>query len=139
MARVETVQLVDDLDGGEADETVDFAVDGRRYEIDLTSANAHKLRSALFDYVTAGRPLAGSTRRLARRATASAADSSTTSVERRQHNNAVRVWARSRGMSISDRGRIPGQVVEAYEQEAGRSGGAPSPRSSASVHFQSAN
>ena len=53
MAQKVQVLLVDDLDGGEADETVTFALDGKTYEIDLTTANADKLRDALEPYLRA--------------------------------------------------------------------------------------
>ncbi|NED92620.1 Lsr2 family protein, partial [Streptomyces sp. SID11233] len=53
------VLLVDDLDGGEADETVTFALDGKSYEIDLTTANADKLRGLLEDYIKSGRRTGG--------------------------------------------------------------------------------
>jgi ribosome assembly protein YihI (activator of Der GTPase) len=46
MATQTTVMLVDDLDGSEADEQVKFMVDGRSYEIDLSSRNSKKLREA---------------------------------------------------------------------------------------------
>ena len=53
------VLLVDDLDGGEADETVTFALDGKTYEIDLTTANADKLRGLLDPYTKSGRRTGG--------------------------------------------------------------------------------
>lgn len=59
MARCVQVQLIDDITGDEAQETVRFALDGTKYEIDLTSANADKLRSALAKYVENGRKASG--------------------------------------------------------------------------------
>jgi Lsr2 len=56
MAKTVIVKLTDDIDGGDADETVQFSLDGKTYEIDLTAANAAKLRSALEPYIGAGRP-----------------------------------------------------------------------------------
>ncbi|MFV2121950.1 histone-like nucleoid-structuring protein Lsr2, partial [Streptomyces sp. Act-28] len=61
MAQKVQVLLVDDLDGGEADETVTFALDGKTYEIDLTTANADKLRSLLEPYTKSGRRTGGRT------------------------------------------------------------------------------
>ena len=55
MAKTVIVKLTDDIDGGDADETVQFALDGRSYEIDLSTANASKLRDALKPYVDKGR------------------------------------------------------------------------------------
>ena len=54
MAQKVQVILVDDLDGGEAEETVKFGLDGANYEIDLSNSNAQKLRSALAQYVGHG-------------------------------------------------------------------------------------
>lgn len=59
MAQKVQVLLVDDLDGGEADETVTFALDGKTYEIDLTTANAEKLRGLLDPYTKGGRRTGG--------------------------------------------------------------------------------
>lgn len=145
MARIETVRLIDDLTGDQADETVDLVVDGVGYEIDLSSQNAATLREALAPYIGAGRRSApvGPRRRPS---SSSSVSSGSLSPERRQHNNAIRAWARQHGYSIGDRGRIPIQIVDAYERDAGRTGAAPSPRSrsprstnSAAVQFQTAD
>jgi Lsr2 len=112
VAQKVTVSLIDDLDGGQADETVEFAFEGRSYEIDLSSGNIGKLRDALAPFVAAGRK--------AGRRRAAAANSSgavrRASVDREQ-NQAIREWARKRGMKVSDRGRIPAEVLDAYHQE----------------------
>ena len=55
MAQKVQVLLVDDLDGGEASETVTFALDGSNYEIDLSGKNASELRDAFAKYVGAAR------------------------------------------------------------------------------------
>ncbi|WP_075334924.1 Lsr2 family protein [Pseudonocardia sp. Ae717_Ps2] len=121
MARIETVQLVDDLDGAAADETVAFALDGKLFEIDLNATNAATFRDKLAPFVSAARTAGGSRR--ARRRDAAAAAGST---EARRHNQAVRVWARANGYSVSERGRIPAEVVEAYrEHGSGTSTSAP--------------
>ncbi|WP_435829277.1 histone-like nucleoid-structuring protein Lsr2, partial [Pseudonocardia alni] len=109
VARIETVQLIDDLDGATADETVAFTLDGKQFEIDLNAANAATLRDKLAPFVSAART-AGGNRRAQRRDAATAAGST----EARRHNQAVRVWARENGYSVSARGRIPAEVVEAY-------------------------
>lgn len=149
MARIETVRLIDDLTGDQAEETVELAVDGVGYQIDLTSQNAATLREALAPYIGAGRRSeAVGQRRRHRPSSASSVSSASLSPERRQHNNAVRAWARQHGYSIRDRGRIPTDIVAAYERAraAGRTGDAPSPRStntaavnSAAVQFQTAD
>jgi len=60
MAQMIVVRLIDDIDGGEADETVSFALDGKAYEIELSKKNAASLRKLLAPYIesgrTAGRP-----------------------------------------------------------------------------------
>ena len=58
MAKTVIVKLTDDIDGGDADETVQFALDGKSYEIDLSAANATKLRDALRPYIEKGRATA---------------------------------------------------------------------------------
>lgn len=118
MAQKVTVTLVDDLDGGTAEETVEFGIDGVTYEIDLSPANAGKLRDAVAGYVAhARRPGgSGSRRRTGGRAARAAGTASRPSVDREQ-NAAIRDWARKRGMSVSDRGRIPTEVLDAYHKE----------------------
>jgi hypothetical protein len=109
---VET-RLVDDLDGSEADETVTFALAGRQYEIDLSGENAAKLRESLASFVAAARRSGGRQRPTATR---SAARAESSVASDREHTAAVREWARQNGHEISDRGRIPNSVLEAYEQ-----------------------
>ncbi len=115
MAQKVTVSLVDDLDGGQADETVEFGLDGKNYEIDLSSKNIDKLRDALAPYVAAARR-AGGRRRAAQSGGGGGAGARRGSVDREQ-NQAIREWARKRGMKVSDRGRIPAEVLEAYHKE----------------------
>ena len=113
MAQKVTVSLIDDMDGNKADETVEFGLDGKNYEIDLSSKNAEKLRDALATYVAAARRPGGR-----RRGGGGGAAAATRrpSVDREQ-NQAIRDWARKRGMKVSDRGRIPADVLDAYHQE----------------------
>jgi Lsr2 len=114
VAQKVTVALIDDLDGDQADETVQFGLDGKNYEIDLSSKNADRLRDVLADYVSAARRPSGGRR--ARSGPAASAPSARPSVDREQ-NQAIRDWARKHGMKVSDRGRIPADVLEAYHQE----------------------
>lgn len=109
MAKQTTVTLVDDLDGSEADEQVEFAVDGRAYEIDLSTANSARLREALAPFISAARRAGG------RRRSSSTPAAARPSTDREQ-NQAIREWAQSQGMKISERGRIPSNVLEAYHQ-----------------------
>lgn len=101
--------LVDDLDGSEAAEQVEFAVDGKAYEIDLSAANSAKLREVLAPFISAARRSGGR-----RSATAAAPAAPSRPAADRQHNQAVREWAAAQGMKISERGRIPSNVLEAY-------------------------
>jgi hypothetical protein len=110
VAQKVTVSLVDDLSGSRADETVSFGLDGKNYEIDLSSKNADKLRGALADYVAAARKAGGTPRGTA------ASPAHRPAVDREQ-NQAIREWARRKGMKVNDRGRIPSEVIEAYHQE----------------------
>jgi hypothetical protein len=112
MAQIREVRLIDDLDGKVADETIEFGIDGKNYEIDLSKANAGKLRDALASFVAAARRSGG--RRS--RSGASAGQARRPSIDREQ-NQAIREWARKRGMKVSDRGRIPAEVLEAYHKE----------------------
>ena len=110
MARQVITTLIDDLDGKKADRTVEFSLDGVSYTIDLSEANAGKLRKALDPYISAGTRLGrASTARIpARRATVARTAGS------RDENRAIREWAVANGWSISERGRIPQSVTEAY-------------------------
>jgi hypothetical protein len=113
VAQIREIRLIDDLTGEAADETVEFGVDGKSYEIDLSKDNAGKLRDALAEFVGSARRSGG------RRRGGRAADPGPTrrpSIDREQ-NQAIRDWARKRGMKVSDRGRIPAEVLEAYHQE----------------------
>lgn len=112
VAKQTTVTLVDDLDGSQADEQVEFAVDGRAYEIDLSAANSARLREALAPFVSAARRAGGRRRSSGSPAPAAPARPSSD----REQNQAIREWAQQQGMKISERGRIPSNVLEAYHQ-----------------------
>lgn len=106
MAQKITVLLTDDIDGGEASQTVRFGLDGASYELDLSDANAASLRDALAPYVTAGRRTGSQARRQARpqgRVTSTDYDP-----------KAVRAWAASHKVEVPVRGRIPSAVIEQY-------------------------
>lgn len=114
MAQKVTVSLVDDLDGSQAEETVEFGLDGAMYQIDLSGDNAERLRESLAEYVDHARR-AGGRRRGAGRAPAPRAPRGA-SVDRAQ-NQAIREWARKQGMNVSNRGRIPADVLDAYHRK----------------------
>jgi len=108
VARKTVTQLVDDIDGGEAHETVRFGLDGYAYEIDLSSKNANKLRSVLATYVEKGSRLP---RRGARTRSVAA---------EREQNQAIRAWAQRKGIPVAPRGRIRQEVIDQYNRRAGR-------------------
>jgi hypothetical protein len=103
MASKTTVELLDDLNGKPAAETISFGIDGTEFEIDLTEKNAKALRKAL-------EPFAGSGRRVSGRLTRANARPVVIGVD----NQAVRAWAASNGIELSTRGRIPSDVIEQY-------------------------
>ncbi len=106
MVRKTVVTHIDDLDGTTADETVTFSLDRVDYEIDLSTANAEALREALSVYVGAAHRTGG------QKPPRSSGGPARTDKEQL---NAMRRWARENGFEVSDRGRIPGNVMEAYE------------------------
>ena len=113
MTRRTTIETVDDLDGGVADETVTFAFDGVTYELDLSAANAIRLRSTLQPYVAAGRRTSG---RPAPRAMIRPARKKPTTTRRDpEQAKAIRVWAQHHGYSISPRGKITDEIAAAFD------------------------
>lgn len=104
MAQKVKIILVDDIDGGEADETVRFGLDGAQYEIDLSQARASELRSALADYVGAARRSNQSKQQR----------SSAPPASRNQEAAQIRAWAKENGHTVSSRGRVNSDIVEAY-------------------------
>jgi hypothetical protein len=111
MAQKHIVQLIDDLDGGPAAETVTFGIDGSQYEIDLTAKNAAKLRDALAPYVASARR---SARAGGRSAVTSRRGSGRAARSDREQTHAIREWARKSGHKVGDKGRIPAHILEAY-------------------------
>jgi hypothetical protein len=112
MAKQTITRLIDDLDQGDADETVKFGLDGVQYEIDLSAKNAAKLREALAPYVAVGTKAGKAVTGGGRRRGSPTLD--------REQNRAIREWAKSKGKTISDRGRIPEDIVADYHASAGR-------------------
>jgi hypothetical protein len=112
MAQQTTVRFIDDLDGSDASGTFDFSLEGRNYQIDLSDDNAARLRDALAPYIGAARKAGGRGRGRTSRQTV-VADKPTRSS--REETAAIRGWARENGHQVSDRGRIPKSVIEAYQ------------------------
>jgi hypothetical protein len=109
MAQKTIVELIDDLDGGTADESITFGLDGVEYAIDLSEGNAHRLREALEPFVARARRAGGRKQQSTPRAAAK------TSGDREQ-NQAIREWARQEGHDVSDRGRIPQSLIVRFQE-----------------------
>lgn len=115
MAQKVQTLFIDDIDGGEAEGTVRFALDGTEYEIDLNARHTEELRSALGKYVEHARKVSAAARRGGRgagrggRGAGSALDTTE-----------IRKWAREQGYDIKDRGRVPADVVSKYQAATGR-------------------
>jgi hypothetical protein len=117
MAQKVQVLLVDDLDGGEATETVSFSLDGSSYEIDLSAKNADELRDAFAKYVGVARKAGRSGSASAGRSAAGGRSRGSAAMDRDQAA-AIRSWAKKQGLQVSDRGRIPASIIEQYNQSA---------------------
>ena len=105
MAQRVQVQLIDDITGEEAEETIAFGLDGITYEIELTAVNARQLREQLRPYLESGRRISG--RAGSRRGSETLGGKD--GVRR------IRQWAQENGYDLSDRGRISRSIVEAYQ------------------------
>jgi hypothetical protein len=104
MAQKITVALEDDLDGGPADETLRFGLDGSEYEIDLSSKNATAFRRQLAPFIDHARKTGRGQRHRPGRSASS-----------RERSGGIRAWAKSQGIAVSARGRIPASVAEQYQ------------------------
>ena len=116
MARTVHVQLLDDIDGAAADETLKFGLDGSSYEIDVCAKHADRLRKDLAKFILNGRRIGRGGITPVRRHRAIGIPARTD----RAQNQAIRDWAKRKKIQLSDRGRIPATVIEQYEAEAGR-------------------
>jgi nucleoid-associated protein Lsr2 len=108
MAQKITVTLEDDLDGGPANETLQFGFGGTQYEIDLNKKNARAFRKQVAPFIEHARRAGRGQRRQPGR---------TQSTSR--HTSDIRAWAKDQGIAVSQRGRIPASVVERYEAATG--------------------
>jgi hypothetical protein len=110
MAQIMQVKLVDDLDGGEAAESLAFSLDGKSYEIDLSDTHAAALRDAFAPFITSARRAGSSGPKVA-----SWQRMSMRTGRAREETAAIREWANANGLDVSTRGRISSTVLEAYE------------------------
>ena len=106
MAQRVSIELVDDVDGTPADETVSFGLDGASYELDLSAANAAALREALAGYIGHARRVSSSSSRRGSSPRRSSGSSDA---------RAIREWARANGHKVPERGRVSSEVKAAYE------------------------
>lgn len=116
MAQKIQTLFIDDIDGGEAEGTVRFALDGAEYEIDLSSKHSEELRSALGKYVSHARKVGGGATRRAGRAAGRGGRGGGSAV----NTTEIRNWARENGYDIKDRGRVPADLVAKYQAAAGK-------------------
>jgi hypothetical protein len=118
LARKVIHEFIDDIDGGEATDTVKFSYRGADYEVDLSKKNAAKLDKALAPYLEAGRRVKGtrSTRGAAAKAVAPGRKAATGASSNAKD---VREWAKSEGIDVSDRGRVPADITRRYQEAHG--------------------
>jgi len=116
MAQITQVTLVDDLDGGEAAESVSFSLDGKTYEIDLSAKHAAALRDAFAPFIGGARR-AGNAAKVGSQQRMSTVRSMGSGLSRGE-TAAIREWANANGLEVSTRGRISSAVLEAYENRA---------------------
>jgi hypothetical protein len=112
MAQKVQTLLVDDLDGSEAVSTISFGLDGTDYEIDLNEAHAAELRASLAEYVGAGRKVGSAQRRNSRSGARRSVNGQPTPSE-------VRDWAKSQGIEVRDRGRVPAELIVKFKAAQG--------------------
>ena len=107
MAQKVQTLFIDDLDGSAADGTFRFGLDGTDYEIDLNAEHAQALRDALARYVSAGRKASDGARRQGRTSRKVPANGANTTE--------IREWARTQGIEVKDRGRVPAELVVKFK------------------------
>ena len=115
MAQRVHVVLEDDLDGGSADETVMFGVDGVNYEIDLSESNAARLREVLAPYIAVARRSSSRGRKSSTRGRSGGGGNSGGGSGGKASASEIRSWARAHGYEVSERGRVPAEVKAAFE------------------------
>lgn len=116
MAQQKRVDLIDDLDGSTAEETISFGLDGASYEIDLSQTNAAELRENMTEFLEHARRLGRDKTATKGTRQRSTPQSGPTARDERARTQAIRTWARAAGYEVSDRGRIPTNIVDAYDR-----------------------
>jgi hypothetical protein len=97
--------MTDDIDGSEAETTIKFGLSGTEYEIDLNGKNAERFQQAVQKYIEAGRKAGGTSRRTVRSTRSNGGPSP----------SEVREWAKSQGIAVKDRGRVPDELVVKFK------------------------
>ncbi len=118
MARTTIVRLTDDIDGSEAEQTVEFSYRGKSYSLDLNDHNASELDDVLAPYITAAEKAGGVKSGASSRGSRSGGSrlrSSAGSTTSGPDPKDVRAWAETNGVQVSARGRIPANVIEQYK------------------------
>lgn len=118
MARREITQYFDDIDNSPLDDNevniIRFSIDGNHYVIDLSEKNAAEFRAALEPWISAARPAQAPQKGTGGR------QSGASAAAKRKQSRAIREWARANNMNVSDRGKIPASVIDAYDEAQGR-------------------
>lgn len=96
------IELIDDLDGSAATQTVTFALDGVSYEVDLNDVNASQIRSSLVPFVETARRTGGRKQNAAEPRAAGL------------NTKNIRTWAVAQGLPINPRGRVPESIIQQY-------------------------
>ena len=104
MAQHAQIVFTDDIDGSDAADTVRFGLQGTSYEIDLSKKNADKLAKIFEPYVQAARKASSSRRQAAGRSRPAGPSPA-----------AVREWARTEGMEVKDKGRVPAELIVKFQ------------------------
>ena len=84
--------------------TRSFSLDGRDYEIDLCARHSQKFDEVFRRFATR-----------ARKATSRAGHAKRRTSAHRKHSAYIRAWAKRNGIAVSDRGRIPANIITKYE------------------------
>jgi len=113
MAQKVHIILEDDIDGGDATQTIQFGLDGAAYEIDLNDKNAGALRKALTKYVEHGRRVKGKVRGTSSKVNGAKVNGTRVTLE--PSTKEIRHWAQGQGLDVPARGRIPNAVREQFD------------------------
>lgn len=109
MRKIQVI-LLDDIDGSDAERTVQFALDGATYEIDLSQENIGKLEQALEPFIEKATRVATARGGRSRGRSTSGGGGRSKAAE-------VRAWAKEQGIEVPDRGRVPNHIIEQYERD----------------------